>query len=852
MEPEELENTPGSVGPEGMSDWSDEVEGDGWYFDLPDGAWERQEQKNRELRENVRQNIRRQDGADAVTENRDPFRTRPEQQSGGWTLDPGAAPAGADEPWSPPPLSPRSRREESPGESFGWGAAPQEQPRPPAPPPSIEARPAMPAAGRQAKPQGPPQPFAEPTVEFVARGTEEPGPADEATGAAAETDVLGGLRAWSQGARSERRRILMRDPAESVNPAHREGRWNFNDRPVAPAAPVRGRDSGAAAHQPPASVPAIENTWISPPEQAPLVQVPAEGPRDAAAPAASAASTASTALIDAVIDASIDEVEPALALPSVPFVNAVDAIPLRRRAEAEEATNAPETERAPSRWDEMFAEPAGDSIVDAMRAWQDQVKEEEARARDVTLLPPELLEPFDWEQSAGSQAPVASTPQPPPAEAIDGDDGQPADAMAELTPGEAAAFSDLGIVLTQSAEPASPSAFPASAWEPALAGESDAAARDGRDAPVREPLAWDQAPPPPANLEERIAPPLREPAAWDADPPLPSASPAAWRTPGRDPATGWPVPADEHLPDLPEAEPVLIGASDWGEDAVVAHPEPLLDEVVFAATDWSGFGEDGQPPPAPAATDGNAKKTGRLSRLFSRHHDDEWTAPEDEWAAPVRGRAPAAAAWDAGLETVPPTPSKGPNATTSDWATINPTVAGGYDELLPDEPVGSWDMLKGARGENAHPAAHAWSPQAEELEPVPSIDEDTGRLVYELPRRFEAPSDWRDDWLESETRELAQRADPGDSAIDPETPSAAPDKEPVNDTDRVADTAVFRVHPEEQAGAGDAAGLATAPPEEMSKPSIAATDPWAAFLLAQDAGSAPSPITSDREVRRAG
>ena len=28
-----------------------------WFFDLPQGAWERQEAKNRELRQNVRQNI---------------------------------------------------------------------------------------------------------------------------------------------------------------------------------------------------------------------------------------------------------------------------------------------------------------------------------------------------------------------------------------------------------------------------------------------------------------------------------------------------------------------------------------------------------------------------------------------------------------------------------------------------------------------------------------------------------------------------------------------------------------------------------------------------------------------------
>ena len=32
-------------------------ESDGWFFDLPGGAWERQEAKNRELRRRILQNI---------------------------------------------------------------------------------------------------------------------------------------------------------------------------------------------------------------------------------------------------------------------------------------------------------------------------------------------------------------------------------------------------------------------------------------------------------------------------------------------------------------------------------------------------------------------------------------------------------------------------------------------------------------------------------------------------------------------------------------------------------------------------------------------------------------------------
>ncbi|MFN8508816.1 MAG: signal peptidase I [Dehalococcoidia bacterium] len=66
----------GHQGPDGFE--SPESE-DGWYFDLPSGAWERQEEKNRELRERIRGNI---------TQNatHEPFRgrrARPEEDTRG-------------------------------------------------------------------------------------------------------------------------------------------------------------------------------------------------------------------------------------------------------------------------------------------------------------------------------------------------------------------------------------------------------------------------------------------------------------------------------------------------------------------------------------------------------------------------------------------------------------------------------------------------------------------------------------------------------------------------------------------------------------------------------------------------
>ncbi len=63
-----------------------------WYFDLPDGAWDRQEQKNRSLRDTVRQNVQQSDAREAEAAKRDPFRAKPnatsrEPRPSSWTLN---------------------------------------------------------------------------------------------------------------------------------------------------------------------------------------------------------------------------------------------------------------------------------------------------------------------------------------------------------------------------------------------------------------------------------------------------------------------------------------------------------------------------------------------------------------------------------------------------------------------------------------------------------------------------------------------------------------------------------------------------------------------------------------------
>ena len=63
-----------------------------WYFDLPNGAWERQEEKNRSLRDSVRQNVQQSDARESAAAKRDPFRAKPNSGSkdarpSSWTLN---------------------------------------------------------------------------------------------------------------------------------------------------------------------------------------------------------------------------------------------------------------------------------------------------------------------------------------------------------------------------------------------------------------------------------------------------------------------------------------------------------------------------------------------------------------------------------------------------------------------------------------------------------------------------------------------------------------------------------------------------------------------------------------------
>ena len=57
---------------------------DGWYFDLPSGAWERQEEKNRELRERIRGNMTQGSGHEPFR-GRKPRAEEPQGGLAGWS-----------------------------------------------------------------------------------------------------------------------------------------------------------------------------------------------------------------------------------------------------------------------------------------------------------------------------------------------------------------------------------------------------------------------------------------------------------------------------------------------------------------------------------------------------------------------------------------------------------------------------------------------------------------------------------------------------------------------------------------------------------------------------------------------
>lgn len=204
---------------------------DGWYFDLPTGAWERQEQKNRELRERVRQNVE------------EPRRPRVF----------GAAP----EPERRPRLGFGRRRDALPGSpppqqgDFDWdGAFDEDEPGP------VEAWDG-PSHATAAAPAAAPEPGSvetePPAWDAASEEQHEPATAEAPAepqsrweamfSAPAEGSIIDGMRQWAQAARpaGERRRLT---PAARQDdpPAADDDQPAPPARDIAPEPPSPERD----------------------------------------------------------------------------------------------------------------------------------------------------------------------------------------------------------------------------------------------------------------------------------------------------------------------------------------------------------------------------------------------------------------------------------------------------------------------------------------------------------------------------------------------------------------------------------------------------------------------------------
>lgn len=213
------EDAPGDNGPENQGPESD----DGWYFDLPGGAWERQQEKNTELRRRIIENVEGHSrdlpldpeppkrglfGRSRKQQGGDPHRETP---GGTYRLARGEPPEGPvedvreqapPEPGAPPPL--RLRRHDPAG-----GLDPDEWSTEPPGIPEVESAGEGQPRSRWEEMFGAPtggggiesdRPGASPGIPTGAPGHEEPASRwDQAFGTPAEGGLLEGMRSWARG-----------------------------------------------------------------------------------------------------------------------------------------------------------------------------------------------------------------------------------------------------------------------------------------------------------------------------------------------------------------------------------------------------------------------------------------------------------------------------------------------------------------------------------------------------------------------------------------------------------------------------------------------------------------------------
>ncbi|MEX0781117.1 MAG: signal peptidase I [Dehalococcoidia bacterium] len=340
-------------------DTSEEEEGDaGWYFDLPKGAWERQEAKNRELRQSVRRNMdsepEKKEAFGPRTEGRD---LKQEEEPPSWRALHGDDSAGEPEgKWSLPDTSADE------GASVEYSTEP-------------EATGDLPLSLRSRRlPDEDEHPGLKPPAGLF--GHSEPSPwvedADAETEAPPEEPRP--IRRFARDEPEERPAPFVRgDIPAAPPPEPQRSRWGeiFSEKAADGANMLDGMRAWSKSHEADGNEPGTETSFE-----------PAPDDDRADLPAAKAESS--------------------------PGDLAAAPIPIRVQRHEDDEPPLVNTENPSSRWDQMFGRKAADDagMLDGMRSWATKPHDgDEAEGAPPRMrLGPEteevdesLFKPFEWE-----------------------------------------------------------------------------------------------------------------------------------------------------------------------------------------------------------------------------------------------------------------------------------------------------------------------------------------------------------------------------------------------------------------------------------------------------------------------
>src|SRR5688572_4426159 len=361
-------------------DASEEEESDaGWYFDLPKGAWERQEAKNRELRQSVRRNM------DAEPPKRDAFGPREdgrdlrqEEEPPSWRALHGDQPAQADDlKWS----LPDSAEDDQPAE-VEYSTEP-------------EAPLDLPLSLRSQRMPDEEQPAIKPPAGLFGHSEESPWVPDDDTppAPAVEPRII---RRFSADQDDEQPVPFVRGDIPAPAPVEQpQSRWGeiFSEKAADGASMLDSMRAWAKSAE-------ARNQEADADEQL-ATPDSFEGAAD----------------------------EPAPFIPSASQPITPDDLPIRVQHHDEDEPPLVNAENPTTRWDQMFARKASDDagLLDGMRAWATKPGDEDEDAGPPRMrLTPEtedvdesLFKPFEWEQDSEEAAPRArdvARPEPEPAE----------------------------------------------------------------------------------------------------------------------------------------------------------------------------------------------------------------------------------------------------------------------------------------------------------------------------------------------------------------------------------------------------------------------------------------------------